>query len=64
MINCPHTARHTNVDRSHQAVYTDDLLNLAAKLEAENGNQSGERRYCYFGEQKAILSIELDDFEC
>lgn len=32
------------VVRSHQAVYTDDLLNLAASLEAENGAPTGERQ--------------------
>ena len=28
--------------RSHQAVYTDDLLNLAASVESSNGSPSGK----------------------
>ena len=35
----------TVIGRSHQAVYTDDLLNLAASLEAKNGSPSS-KRFC------------------
>lgn len=34
--------------RSHQAVYTDDLLNLAASLEAEKGGPTGEGHHCAY----------------
>ena len=46
--------------RSHQAVYTDDLLNLAASLEAKNGSPSGKRLLVQPVQPLAVGSITLN----